>query len=282
MKYVNTTFNTAHKLMVFDLDRGREIGPGYWKMNSSLINDLIYVREIEEIFREVNNLDISNPVDWWDLFIKMVQGVTLEYSQRKAKVKNKLKETVVDRVQFLESIDYDNLSFKQKEEYIYFKRKLDYIILEEIRGCQIRTKGHPRYEINEPDIDFFSKMEKRYQGKSTISELQDENGHLKTKNEDLLSIAQRYYENLFTPCRVDPLKQQNLFKNITKRLSPAERRLLDASINDEELFRAVMQLHLGKSPGPDGITAEFYKKFWYLIKDKLPTIHQCREEIYFW
>ena len=278
VKYVNTTFNTAHKLMVFDLVRGRTIGPGYWKMNSSLINDPIYVSEIEEIFHEINDLNISNLKDWWDLFIVMVQGVTIEYSQRKAKVKRKLRETIVSRMQVLEAIDYDNLSYKQKEEYIYFKRQFDYIVQGEIRGYQIRTKGHPRYEINEPDIDFFSKLEKRYQGRSIISELQDESGQLKTENEDLLGIAQEYYKNLFTPCKVDPLKQQNLFKNITRRLSPADRAILDAPINDEELFRAVMQLLLNKSPGPDGITAEFYKKFWYLIKDKyLQYINAAKE-----
>ena len=268
IKYVNTTFNTAHKLMTFDLIRGRSIGPGYWKMNSSLINDPIYVGEIEDICHEINGLNISSPVDWWDLFIVMVQGVTLEYSKRKAKVKRKLRETVAGRLQVLESIDYDDLSYRQKEEYIYFKRQFEYIVQGEIQGCQIRTRGHPRYEINEPDIDFFSKLEKRYQGKNVISELQDQTGQIKTENGDLLDIAREYYGNLFTPCKVDPLKQQNLFKNITRRLSSADRRILDAPISKEELFRAVMQLLLNKSPGPDGITAEFYKKFWYLIGDR--------------
>ena len=91
MKYVNTTFNSAHKIMTFDLVRGREIGPGYWKMNSSLINDPTYAREIEDVYHEINALNINNPKNWWDLFIIMVQEVTLDYSQRKAKVKKKIK-----------------------------------------------------------------------------------------------------------------------------------------------------------------------------------------------
>ncbi len=268
MKYVNTTFNSAHKIMTFDLVRGREIGPGYWKMNSSLINEPTYSREIEDVFQEINSLNINNPKNWWDLFIIMVQEVTLDYSQRKAKVKKILKEFITGRMQDLESINYDEMSYKQKEEYIYFKRKYDDIVKDEIRGHDIRTRGHPRYEINEPDIDFYSKLEKRYQGRNVISELQDDTGTLKSDNEDLLNISHKYYTNLFAPSKVDHLKQHQLLKNINKRLSTAARRLLDSPITDEEFLRAVTQLLLNKSPGPDGITAEFYKKFWYLIKDK--------------
>ena len=237
-------------------------------MNSSLINDSLYVGEIEDVFNEIEGLGITNPVDWWHLFITMVHGVSTEYSQRKAKVKRVLKDFFTDRMQCLESIDYDVMSFKQKEEYIYIKRKNDNIIQEEIRGHQIRTRGHPRYEINEPDIDFYSRLEKRYRGKNIISELQDGNGHMKTDNADLLDIARIYYTDLYTPSRVDRVKQRRLFSNITKRISAADRRLLDAPITGEELARAVKQLLLNRSPGPDGITAEFYKKFWYLVGDK--------------
>ncbi len=268
MKYINTTFNTAHKIMTFDLQRGRTIGPGYWKMNSSVINDSVYVREIEDVYNEINDLNIANPKDWWDLFIVMVQGVTLDYCQRKAKVTRKYKEFITRRMQDLESIPYDEMSYKQKEEYINVKSKYDDIVKGEIQGYEIRTRGHPRYEINEPDIDFYSKLEKRYKDKNIICELQDDTGNLKSKNEELLNIAQNYYTNLFAAGKVNHPKQHQLLRNIKKRLSPASKRVLDSPLTDEELLRAVMQLLLNKSPGPDGITAEFYKKFWYLIKDK--------------
>ena len=41
--------------------------------------------------------------------------------------------------------------------------------------------------------------------------------------------------------------------------------MLDAAITEKELQEAVSQLQDEKSPGIDGITAEFYKQFWYLI-----------------
>ncbi len=56
---------------------------------------------------------------------------------------------------------------------------------------EIRTRGHQRYEINEPDIDFYSKLEKQYKDKNIICELQDDTGNLKSENEDLLKITHK-------------------------------------------------------------------------------------------
>ena len=58
-----------------------------------------------------------------------------------------------------------------------------------------------------------------------------------------------------------------MLKNIDKGISAADRHKLDAPLCEEELGRATNQLHDDKSPGPDGKTSEFYKTFWYLIKN---------------
>ena len=42
---------------------------------------------------------------------------------------------------------------------------------------------------------------------------------------------------------------------------------MDKIITKEELFLAILKLQRGKSPGPDGIPAEFYQKFWFLLQD---------------
>ena len=62
-----------------------------------------------------------------------------------------------------------------------------------------------------------------------------------------------------------PQKQDELLRRVSKKLSSVQREKLDASFKFEELEKSVMSLSDGKSPGPDGLTAEFYKKFWYLI-----------------
>ena len=43
----------------------------------------------------------------------------------------------------------------------------------------------------------------------------------------------------------------------------------DREIKEDEIGKAVQDLPNNKSPGPDGILIEFYKKFWSSISDIL-------------
>ena len=267
IKYTGTIFNSAHKIMTFEVRDKREIGPGYWKLNCSHIEDVLYKKEIEGVFDDIRNLDIDDPIKRWHLFHIAVAGVSRDYSIRKAKIKKGIKSEVTKQLTKLECIPDDVLTLPQKKDLAYFKSKYSQIVTEEIHGHQVRTRGNPDYEMNEPNIAFYAKLEKRSQERNTINELQDEDGSLKTRNEEMLSIAEKYYKKLFTPSNTDKLRQTQLLRNIVKRINSSDRQKLDAPITAKELLDAVFQLHAKKSPGPDGIPAEFYQFYWYLIGD---------------
>ena len=267
IKYINTTFNSSHKIMTFNLQRTREIGPSTWKMNSSVLHDELYIKEVEEVFHGVTQLNIVNPIRRWHLFHMVTEGITIHYTQRKAGIQNAIKTSISNRLQTLETLDFNSMSVEQKKEYLYCKDKYKEIIYKEIQGHQIRTRGHPRYEINEPDIDFYTKLEKRYQNKNIIMELKDENDIIHSDTEKLLETTEKFYKKLYSPSKTNKIKQQQLLKNIDKKLKASDRHKLDAPLSEEELSKATFQLHDGKSPGLDGKTAEFYKTFWFLIKD---------------
>ena len=265
IRYTKTNFNSAHKMMTFELRDRRQIGPSYWKLNCSHIEDKMYQQEIEGVLSDIADLGIQDPIRQWHLFHIVVAGVSRDYSARKAKIKKGIKSEITKQLVKLENLSDSDMSSRQKEDLAYYKSKFNQITTEEIRGHQIRTRGTPDYEMNEPNIAFYAKLEKRSQTRNTINELQDEDGSLKTRNEDLLSIAEKYYRKLFTPSNTDKLKQTQLLRNVTKRINATDRQNLDAPITAEELRVAVFQLHAKKSPGPDGIPAEFYQAFWHLI-----------------
>ena len=53
------------------------------------------------------------------------------------------------------------------------------------------------------------------------------------------------------------------------QLSTQENEILTANFSEEEIYNAIMQMEKNKVPGPDGFPAEFYHKFWGVIKDDL-------------
>lgn len=266
-RHISTAFAGAHKLLTFEMQSDQDIGPSTWKMNSSVLDDPKFTDEIEIVMVDLSELDL-NPIDWWDLFIMVVQGVSISYSKRKAKIKNCLKRHITSKLEALEKLDSNTLTLKQKADYDYYKSQLGVIIEDEIRGHEIRTRGLPKYEINEPNISMYSGFEKRYQSKNVIYQLADDEGKIHSKNDKLLEITEKYYTRLFSKSTVCPRKQDELLRKIRHKLSHPNRIALEARLTLEELEKAVMSLSDGKSPGPDGITVEFYKKFWYLIKNR--------------
>ena len=48
-----------------------------------------------------------------------------------------------------------------------------------------------------------------------------------------------------------------------------ENSILTSNFSAKEVYEAISQMENNKAPGPDGFPAEFYQKFWDVIKDDL-------------
>ena len=166
-------------------------------MNSSVLNDEKYVKMIEQtVYRMEEKLHTISAVDWWDLFILMVRNKTIAYSTQKKYVETEVKRFLEKEIGKIEAIPQDNMTFEDKRNYKYIKARFKEIQEKEILGHQIRTRGFPKYEMKEPDIQFYAKLEKRSFQKTIIAELEDEDGKIYSNNENLIRIATRYYKEL--------------------------------------------------------------------------------------
>ena len=196
----------------------------------------------------------------------MVRSKTISYSTQKKFIENQVKNFIIKELNKIEAIPDDDMTLEDKRNYKHLKARFKDVQEKEVQGHQIKTRGLPKYEIKEPDIQFYAKLEKRSYQRSVIGQLEDQNGKIYSDNENLIKIATEYYKKLYTPTPVDYIKQETLLKNIDRKLTAQQARELDKDITEKELQESVNKLQDGKSPGYDGITAEFYKKFWYLIK----------------
>lgn len=105
--------------------------------------------------------------------------------------------------------------------------------------------------------------------KKTIIELrklEDADGNCFDDLANMCRIAQRYFEQLFssTQATYDPVISMDDTR-ITSEDNNLRQQFASAPFTIGESKTLIFQMHLDKSPGPDGLNPAFYQKFWNLI-----------------
>ena len=115
-------------------------------------------------------------------------------------------------------------------------------------------------------------MEKRNQQKKTIKKLIVD-GKVINRNIDILNEEKKYYKNLYkSNCNSNEAKRyESIFLNSTTlpKLSEQDKNAVEGELTLSECWEALKSFENNKSPGNDGIPAEFYRAFWPDIKHLL-------------
>ena len=137
------------------------------------------------------------------------------------------------------------------------------------RGIAIRA--HATWcEVGEHSIQYFLNLEKRNYKRKCITKLKRGNISV-TEPEEILREQYNFYKTLYKKKpMVDVFsKDCNDFFERSQELniiSDHQKIISDAPTTMEELTEAVKWIKNNKSPGSDGFTGEFYKRFWEDIK----------------
>lgn len=256
----------AHRIVSFVLRNSIERGPGFWKMNVSILPDQAYASIVESTVNDVLALNIRDPIQRWLVFIETIRIETRFYCSRKKNVEQRIKILCQRKIEELEQNPSLSSDCHLQSLHNFYLDKLDGWHKKKIEGYQVRIKTQPRFEYGEPQISFFADLEKKSSKKKVISHLQNEKGETVYDTGSIKSIAKDYYSKLFDAKPSGPTARK-LLSNIHKKLTPEQRQDLDLFITKEEVLDAVMKLNKNKSPGPDGIPIEFYQVFWPLFHD---------------
>ena len=207
IRYIQTPFN-GHRILTFTLNRQKDKGQGYYKMNTSILKDAKYRELVEESISQINRLGKDDDIEKWEVFLMTIKSKSIYYSERKNRIKKGLKREIMMQILKIE----ENGS-QEKDHYNYLKQKLKEIEEKEIEGYIQRVKYNPPYEKCEPDIAFFSKLEGRKIASDRIEQLaENQNGKIYTDKENMLRIATMFYKDLYTPKKLSIKKQEKLLK----------------------------------------------------------------------
>ena len=126
---------------------------------------------------------------------------------------------------------------------------------------------------NRPTKDFFSALKRKSDFQSKfITGLTSTGNVFKSDPQGILSVAYEYYCNLFSEkeMHADPNLENAYFENVKKvpeGLGFFE--WLTGKITVEEVWDVLISFLEGKTPGPDGLSLEFYKVVFPIIKHDL-------------
>ncbi|KAH3854869.1 hypothetical protein DPMN_097427 [Dreissena polymorpha] len=96
---------TDHSLVALKLNNIQpERGPGYFKLNNSIILDTQYQTQIkQEIIHTVQNISDANPNTLWEIIKGNIRNTTIRYTSFKQKETRKLKEKTLRDIEKLQS-----------------------------------------------------------------------------------------------------------------------------------------------------------------------------------
>ena len=240
-------------------------GPSFWKFNSSLVNDQDYCDLLDENLKGWLE-DFKDVVDkrvLWDLLKYKIRQLTINYSKTRARSRREKESKLEEKLrEYTKKCDIDPTKQNMEElecakaEYEEF---YDYVT----QGAIIRSRA-TWYEKGEKNNKYFLNLEKSNKKRSSVRKIFLDDGKLTTNPKTILSELEFFYSNLYKDhsCHTS---ESTFFDIEVPSLSQELRSACEGRITYNECFSALQSFQKNKTPGNDGLTAEFYLAFWSLF-----------------
>lgn len=114
---------------------------------------------------------------------------------------------------------------------------------------------------------FFQQFASSRRKRNMITGLVDEQGVRQENSDTMCSMVQNYFSHLFQS-EMQEL-DESVLDSVKVKVTPEMNRSLLAPFTAEEVKKALFDIGDLKAPGPDGLHAIFFKRFWSMLGDDL-------------
>ena len=180
-------------------------GPGFWKLNTSLLEEDEYVKQIkttikavQEEYQEDNTV---NAALTWEIIKLKVREQSMMYAKTKQTNMSRIEEELDKTINWLQKeIDRSSRDEPEKQE-MHRKldkkqRELEQIIEHKTKGAILTSKCR-WYNEGEKNTKHFLNLEKRHYKNGVISQLKIDDDKFVTSDKDILNACESFIK-IFT------------------------------------------------------------------------------------
>ena len=236
-------------------------GPGYWKLNVSLLNDRELVERVEALWVTLKGSHVKNGM-WWENCKLSFKKLLVQYSRKRALKSKKQAQVLLAQVTLLEELAVEDPLFFA-DLLSSLKESLNSLSASRARGAQVRSRSF-YLNTEEKPCSYFLRRELAGSQDKYIAELCDNSGHLFRDSLSLQRVCVDFYKDLLSEYPVDDDVARGFLGSVPA-LEKVFRLLCEGSLTYEECLRVVKGMKAGKCPGLDGRPSEFYRKIFYLF-----------------
>ena len=247
-------------------------GPGYWKLNVSLLKDTELVEGVEALWGVLKGSHVKNVV-WWENCKLTFKRFLVRYSRRKVFKSKEQAQVLLAQVALFEELAVEDPPFFAGV-LSTLKESLNSLAASKARGAQIRSRAF-YLNTEEKPCSYFLRRESAGSKAKYIAELCDDSGRLFRDSLSLQQVCGDFYKNLLSEHPVDDNVIEDFLESVPSLESDA-RLVCEGPLSYEECLKAIRQMKGNKSPGLDGLPGEFYKRFFYLFgRDFVTMVNDC-------
>ena len=274
----HSTFSD-HSLVVLNIEFCEvERGPGLWVFNNTLLNDEEFVLKIEKLIETEKQCRLydDEPLIWYDnLKFKIKQLSKVVSKDKKRAERSEYFKIQREFEKFSLAVANDEEVDINKFEEIKLKLKSYEDII--CKGAILRSKAHWAIE-GDKNSKYFLELEKYKQKSNAIKELKTKEGIIVNTTEQILEEVRSFYEELYSCTHINKNSAHEILDFITKKVPENDMENLEADFTCDEIKTALFSMTKNKSPGPDGLTAEFFCRFYHLFENIFMKIFSIIQE----
>ena len=225
-------YRTDHSVITFSLTlKSNPRGPGFWKLNTSLLTEVEYINRIKaaanEVAEEYKDDNSVNDCLLWEMIKMKTRECSIKYAKlKKIRMKNReadLEDTISHLEKTIERINLSNEDREKLTDELKSKKKeFQQINQYKTKGSIIRSKAR-WYIEGEKNSKYFLNLEKRHCKNWTIGQLKTNNQTTCTSDKDILKECKRFYTDLYkSKIVLDETKSEYFFHSAETLDTPVQ------------------------------------------------------------